>query len=112
MKVTNWGEEYDVALIIEEYYYGNGLCIEMVCTGNDGNAFCGEDYGNLTVNLIGGNCAEDEAYVDTNNMPNAELFIKEYKLGKPTGELKQSGFCFYPKYKFDMEQVKRYLFED
>ena len=40
------------------------------------------------------------AYVDTNNMPNAEDFINENKLGEFAGEYKNSGFCWYPLYKF------------
>lgn len=112
MKITNWGEETNVAIVLNEYVNGGGLAIELLCTDNGKDYIYGEDYGTLTVNLTGEDCKKDESYVDTNNMPNAESFIKEYKLGKPTGEMKQSGYCFYPKYKFDMEQVKRYLFED
>ena len=43
---------------------------------------------------------EDYAYVDTNNMPNAEQFIEENKLGEFVGKYKMSGFCCYPLYKF------------
>ena len=39
-------------------------------------------------------------YVDTNNMPSAEKFIRENNLGEFTGEVEYSGFCEYPLYKF------------
>ena len=32
----------------------------------------------------------------------------EYKLGKPTGHYGYSGYCSYPEYKFDMDEVRNY----
>ena len=65
----------------------------------------------LTVNL-GEKLTDGEAYVDTNNIPNAEEFIAEYELGTPLGVLRRSGFCEYPLYNFNLENVKKYEREE
>lgn len=47
------------------------------------------------------------AYVDINNCPWAEEFIKEYALGEPTGRFRESGYCTYPLYKFHHSTFKK-----
>ena len=34
--------------------------------------------------------------------------IEKYKLGKPTGKFKISGFCCYPLYEFDLDEIAKY----
>lgn len=103
--IVCWKHIYRVRPYTTRYIFGEGLCIHLQCCDED----CyGEPFGNLTVNIQGKTCEKDEAYVDTNNMPNAEQFIKEYRLGKPTGKTAKSGYCTYPLYKFDMEQIAKY----
>lgn len=51
---------------------------------------------------------QNEAFVDVNNCPWAEDFIRKYRLGEPTGQTQQSGFCTYPLYRFDMNEVKKW----
>lgn len=103
--IESWGHTYKVRPYTSRYMFGEGLCIHLICCDED----CyGEPFGNLTVNIQGKTCGKNEAYVDTNNMPNAEQFIREYRLGKPTGETARSGYCTYPLYKFDMEQIAKY----
>lgn len=41
------------------------------------------------------------AYLDTNNFPDAEKFVKKTKIGKFTGIYGYSGYCQYPLYVFD-----------
>lgn len=57
----------------------------------------------LTVNL------EDVefgyAYIDTNNCPWAEEFLKENGIAEFTGRTRRSGYCVYPLYKFDLEKL-------
>ena len=45
--------------------------------------------------------------VDTNNLPNAEEFIKEYNLWERIDEI-QSWFCTYPIYVMDIEELRKY----
>ena len=96
MKISNWGNEYEVRIKEAEYYNGN-LAIMLECY--DGEYGFWEPYGNLTVNFEDP-LPDGYAYVDTNNMPNAEEFINKYNLGEHTGECKASGYCTYPLYKF------------
>ena len=65
-----------------------------------------EPYALLTVNLQESDENEkDEAYLDKNNLPYAETFVKEYGLATPTGRVAYSGFCRYPLYKFDLARL-------
>jgi len=98
---------YDVFLKIHRYVNNQNLAIEILI--DKGHYY--EPYGMLTVNLSE-TLPEDTAYVDTNNIQNAEEFIKEYKLGESTGDTRRSGFCEYPLYKFDLETVKKYEREE
>lgn len=51
---------------------------------------------------------ENLAFVDTNNFPQAMDFIREYRLGTPTGHYGRSGYCLYPLVRFDMSVVDKY----
>lgn len=91
MKITDiWGDKVEVTLEKTKYYNGN-LAIQLWC--EDG------PYAMLTVNLPGKR-QKNEAYVDVNNCPWAEDFIRENTLGEPLGRLASSGFCVYPLYRF------------
>lgn len=96
MKIKNWGQEYEVTAHKAKYYNGN-LAITLTCDN-------GEPYGNLTTNLDN-KLPENMAYVDTNNMPDAERFIKENDLGEDTGLIAKSGYCTYPLYKFNIDKM-------
>ena len=96
-KVETFFGAYDVNLRRKAYVENDNLAIQMV--ESDGMPFA-----TLTVNL-GKKLAEDVAFVDTNNCPWAERFIEENKLGVPTDRIGQSGFCFYPQYKFDLSKL-------
>lgn len=79
-------------------YYNNNLAIK---------AWCSEGmYAMMSVNLDE-KLAEDEAYVDLNNWPDAAEIIDEYELGKCVG-MGTSGYCMYPRVKFDLEKLRRY----
>ena len=69
----------------------------------------GEPYGMLTVNLPEYQLyiTADEAFVDVNNIPFAEDFIKSNKIGESVGVTVRSGFCKYPLYRFN-----RYVLEE
>lgn len=100
MKVKDWfGNDVEVTITVGEYYDGNTSI--RLWTKNDG------PWGSLTVNLpdMFPRLEKDYAFVDTNNMPDAEEFIKKYKLGKPTGLYGYSGYCKYPLYQFNLEKL-------
>ena len=88
---------YEVNLIIANYT-ANGN-IALLLETPDGNPF-----GKLTTNI--GELPYGYAYIDTNNMPDADEFILNYKLGTFLKAYKQSGFCSYPLYKIDVKRCK------
>lgn len=49
---------------------------------------------------------EGESYVDTNNCPWAMKFIERYGLGEMTGETGRSGYCTYPKVRWNREKLE------
>ena len=98
MKITSYGYTDEIEVVKTKYAYNDNLAIMLVCTS-------GEPYGFLTVNL-NDNLPEEYAYVDTNNMPNAETFIEENNLGTFAGRWAYSGYCRYPLYKFNLDSMK------
>ena len=48
------------------------------------------------------------AYIDTNNCPWAESILTENNWGVPTGKQMASGFCIYPLYKLNLEEISKY----
>jgi len=61
-------------------------------------------YAVLTVNLPYEQLSDEHcAFIDINNLPDAEEFIEKYNLAKPTGRYGFSGFCMYPEYRFNKE---------
>lgn len=97
MKIKGWNQEYEVKIEKTKYMNNGNLAISLICYDDEYKYW--EPYGILTVNFDE-KLPEDYAYVDTNNMPNAEQFIEENKLGEFVGKYKMSGFCCYPLYKF------------
>lgn len=96
MKIQGWGKEYEVELVKKKYTNGN---LAITLNYYDEEFGCFLPYGNLTVNL-GKKLPPDMAYVDTNNMEDAEEFIEQYDLGEHQGKFGFSGYCCYPLYKF------------
>lgn len=97
-------EEIEVNLIVDRYINSNALYLGLV----DKN---GELYTDLTVNLPFYSrdfVRNNESYLDTNNSKYVEDFINKYKLGEFTGIYSSSGFCEYPLYEFNIEQIKKY----
>ena len=93
MKIKSWRKEYDVIPVITKYVMGDTLAIQLVC---DDGELSGALYGVLTVKLD--DMLENDvcAYVDVNNIPGAEEFIRENGLGVFTGVKKVSGYGEYP----------------
>lgn len=63
-------------------------------------------YATLTVNISGTDIGDDMAYLDVNNFPDAEKFVRDNDLGFPMWEYAQSGFVSYPLYFFDLTQFE------
>lgn len=100
MEIKLYGKTYKVKPKIDKYTTYKNLCISLVEEN-------GSPFSCLTVNLI--QLPENYAFVDTNNMPSAEEFIKKYELGKSVDQWYTSGFCSYPLYVFDIEKIKEFM---
>ena len=102
-KIQAWGEEYKVRAIKAKYTTNGNLAIQLICEDEEYGGW--EPYGGLTVNL-NKKLPPNQAFVDVNNIPNAESFIEENGLGKSIGDFGLSGFCIYPIYEFDLEKLE------
>lgn len=110
--VTSFGK-YDVAITLDSYVADGSLYVGLV----DKNT--GEPFADVTVcfnePLISMDCnGKDETfcYIDTNNLPGIEEFIKSNGLGKPTKITKASGFCTYPLYRMNLGKLRELAVEN
>lgn len=96
----------------EDYYDKDEVTLQVNHYANNGNLQIQlwseyEPFASLTVNL-GEKLPADCAYLDTNNLRCAFDFCMIHKLGEFTGAFSQSGYCTYPLWKFDMNEVEKY----
>ena len=97
---TSYGETLKVQLEISQYANNGCIYVGVLSKGEEGL----EPYENLTVNLRDG--APDYCgYIDTNNMPEAEEFLRKNDLGYFTGLVGRSGFSTYPTSCFNVAKL-------
>lgn len=96
-KLRAWGETCDVYASRATYRDNDNLAVCL-------NEADGMPYATLTVNL-GIKLPQNLAFVDTNNCPWAERFLRETGIATPMGQTASSGWCTYPLYKFDMSKL-------
>ena len=106
-KIKSVEKEYSCYLMKGQYFYDKSLALVF---------YEDEDYspyGTLTVCLEGAELTNDySAFVDVNNWPDIENFIKENNLGEPTGRKIKSGYVVYPEYTFNKDIVDNIPFID
>lgn len=92
------GDGYSATLRLHTTTYRSNGTLAVFATEGD------EEFATLTVNIpeSGLFCYENTAFIDTNNCPWAEKFLKENKIAKPTGHYGHSGWCSYPLYEFNL----------
>ena len=104
MKFVYYDTVYTLYTEDSTYSANNNLAIQLLCL--DEEDFL-EPFATLTVNtqtVLPAN----QAAVDTNNFPEAIQLIEEYRLGIPTGDYVYSGYCRYPVYEFNIQELKDY----
>ena len=102
--LRKYGKNYPVTFHLDNYVANGNLYVGLI-TNTDGYY---EPWSNLTVNL-GIKCAENCAFIDTNNNGDGIIdWIEMNGLGMETGRIRQSGFCFYPEFEFNMEELLKY----
>ena len=116
MEITTSFGNYDVEIVLDKYTADDSLYVGLV------DKETGEPFADVTVcfdepllSASSVSSADPNAvnpnglaycYIDTNNLPEIEDFIKRYELGKPTRIAKTSGFCSYPLYKMNLEKLR------
>ena len=105
------GHTTPVTVRFTKYSRNNALAVQLICAKAPW-----ETYATITVNLP--NVPEDLlrmwfgsqmpdkntlAFIDTNNCPWVEDFLKENHIAENTRISMPSGFCMYPLYKFNKE---------
>ena len=102
MQITNrFGERINLGLDIQSYCVESKDIYIGIIDIDDG-----ELYADLTVWLKP--LSQNMACINVNDFNEAEEFIKKFNLGIPTGEYVTSGFCEYPVYKLNMDEIKKY----
>lgn len=104
MEFEAWGDRHLACIEVSTYMFGGGLYMALQERCDDDF----EPYADLTVNLEGFPCEKNRAFVDTNNFAQAEQLIWDFNLGEPTGRLGRSGYCTYPEYRFNMDEIRKY----
>ena len=99
MELTLYRKKYNLKAMRSKYCNNDCLAILLVDTDTS------EDFAVLTVNL-NYPLAPDQAFVDTNNCSWAEQFIEDNNLGEPVGISAPSGYCMYPLYKFNINDIE------
>lgn len=101
-------------IILNRYKADKALAIDLVSTD-------GEPITRLTVCASNDysvvNVPDNVSFVDVNNNPSAMNFIEGYNLGKRVkikGKtvIYVSGFCEYPLYKFNLNELRKYAIQD
>lgn len=105
INLIKYGSNHPMTFHLNNYTENGNLYVGLI-TNEDGYP---APWSDLTVNLSV-KCAENCAFIDTNN--NGEEIIDwlvKNKLGKPTGRIRASGWCIYPEFKFNVEQLMEHV---
>jgi len=108
INLRKYGSNHPMTFQLANYAENGNLYVGLF-TNEDGYA---EPWQNLTVNLSV-KCADDCAFIDTNNNGDEIItWLVSNNLGKPTGKNRASGWCVYPEFKFNMEEIVKHLYSD
>lgn len=103
MQVHTWGGEIvDVWLRLAEYSSNGNIALSLWC--DDG------PFSMMSVNIE--DLPDNHVALDINNFPEGITLMQKYKLGKRTDEELFSGFCIYPVYELNMNEVMKYVEEE
>ena len=98
---SSFSGETQVTLDIQQYMNNKAMYIGLMCN-EDGYD---EPFGDVTVNLSGA-APNYCGYLNVNDMPDIEKFITENELGEFTGFTQRSGYCEYPLYLFNVDNLR------
>ena len=105
LKIETFFGTYNCKLSMQKYSNNGNTAIRILSKNEEFDFW--EPFAMLTVNFK--KLSEDYAYLDTNNCPWAEELMEEYNLGEPTDIFEMSGWCVYPMYKLNLEEIQKYI---
>lgn len=107
LTLTTPFDTYKVSLELDTYLDNKRIAILLI--GWENNETEAYPFATITVNIPDEAVSDvDCNFVDTNNLPYICKFIEENNLGKPTHNLAFSGYCVYPEYKFNLDEIRKY----
>lgn len=105
------GEIMECYIHEDKYVEGDGLA--LILLDRDLEYGYLEPYCDITVNLPGEMLTgENCAFVDVNNAPFIRAVLEENGLAEFTGMMGFSGWCAYPEYRFNMDEVRKHLVKE
>ena len=106
---SRWVDEPMDAILYVDAYANNGrMFIGLWCKEDE----YFEPWTDITINLFGPITDENCAFVDNTLCPELGDFLERNNLAEPTGRVRQSGWAFYPEYRFNMDEVRKHLAEE
>ena len=106
--LNRWGSAHIIQFETANYVNNGNLAVHMLEVNGDYY----EPWSFLTVNLTR-KCAPNCAYIDVNNNGDDIIdWLIDNNLGKPTGRMEISGFCFYPEFEFNMDILNKYSIKE
>lgn len=104
IEYESYGTKYQIWFEITSYQNNDNIAVMAMCIDPEYNF--PEPYGTLTVNID--KLEPPLACIDTNNWRDAIELIEKYDLGTDTGQRIQSGYCTYPVYELNLNNIKKY----
>lgn len=110
INMKKYGKSHPMTFQLANYADNGSLYVGLI-TNEEGYP---EPWSNLTVNLAeSSRCKPNCAYIDTNNNGDSIiLWLEDNGFGEQTGRLAFSGFCIYPEFEFNMEEILKHLASD
>lgn len=105
LTLNAWGKDRPITLELANYAENGNLYVGLI-SYDEGYP---EPWQNLTINLSV-KCKPNRAFIDTNNNGHGIVdWLEQNKLGFATGNLMPSGWCVYPEFEFNMDEVMKYV---
>ena len=108
-------------LTLNKYGAVHPMSFKLATYVENGNLYVGlithdldypDPWSDLTVNLSI-YCKPNCAFIDTNNNGNEIInWLTVNHLGKLTGRMEMSGWCLYPEFEFNMDNLMKHVTED
>lgn len=105
LNLYKYGSNHPITFKLSQYAENGNLYVGLITT-EEGYA---EPWSGLTVNLSTP-CKKNCAFIDTNNNGNEIIdWLISNNLGKLTGRTQLSGWCIYPEFEFNMEELEKHV---